>query len=166
MTVTVANVDTTSDSFGQWVTKTNLIATALSVKAVTTDSNTAVGNAAVSSSFSANALFANTLSGGNNSVAANLAVSSNVSFTGARVSLGGGANVQINTGNSTFRVLTVNSSSSNTLVATKITFSDHSDVALSSPTNNHVLRYNSGNNTWYNSTTLVVYYANNTQAYP
>ena len=80
--------------------------------------------------------------------------------------MGLGANVQIDSGNSTFRVLTVNSASSNTLVATKLTFSDLSDIVISTPTNTHVLAYNSANTTWYNKVGLLVYYANGVQAYP
>jgi len=160
MTIAIANVNTTTDSFGQWITKTNVLADAMSNKVVTTDSNTAVGNAAVSSAFSANALFANTLSGGNNTVAAALTVatnttfSANVSFTGYRTNLGLGANVSLNSGNSTFRVLTVNSAASNTIVATKITTNDLSDFATSAIGNGQVLVYSSANNYWYNTNAL------------
>lgn len=160
MTIAIANVNTTTDSFGQWITKTNVLADAMSNKVVTTDSNTAVGNAAVSSAFSANALFANTLSGGNSTVAAALTVatnttfSANVSFTGYRTNLGLGANVSLNSGNSTFRVLTVNSAASNTIVATKITTNDLSDFATSAIGNGQVLVYSSANNYWYNTNAL------------
>jgi len=160
MTIAVANIVTSTDSFGQWITKTNTLLDALSNKVVTTDSNTAVGNAAVSSAFSANALFANTLSGGNNTVAAALTVatnttfSANVSFTGYRTNLGLGANVSLNSGNSTFRVLTVNSAASNTIVATKITTNDLSDFATSAIGNGQVLVYSSANNYWYNTNAL------------
>ena len=61
MTVLIANVATSTDSFGGWVTKTNLIATALTNKAVTVNSNAANGNAHVNGQLSANALNANTL---------------------------------------------------------------------------------------------------------
>lgn len=61
MTVLIANVATSTDSFGGWVTKTNLIATALTNKAVTVNSNAANGNAHVNGQLSANALIANTL---------------------------------------------------------------------------------------------------------
>jgi len=147
MTILVANVVTGTDTFSQWVTKTNILATAMSVSVVTTDSNTATGNAAITGSFSANTLYGNYLYGGNTSAAANLTVSTNTffnanaSFTGYKTNLGLGANVQINTGNSTFRVLTVNSAASNTIVATQITASDISNM-------------------------LIVYYANGAQAYP
>ena len=160
MTIAVANIVTSTDSFGQWITKTNTLLDALSNKIVTTDSNTAVGNAAVSSAFSANALFANTISGGNSTVAAaltlatNTTFSANLSFAGYRANLGSGANVQINSGNSTFRVLTVNSAASNTLVATKITTADLSDVNTSAVGNGQVLVYSSANNYWYNTNCL------------
>lgn len=160
MTIAVANIVTSTDSFGQWITKTNTLLDALSNKIVTTDSNTATGNAAVSSAFSANALFANTLSGGNNSVAGALTVATNtsfaanVAFTGYRTNLGLGANVSINSGNSTFRVLTVNSAASNSVVATKITTADLSDVNTSAVGNGQVLVYSSANNYWYNTNAL------------
>jgi hypothetical protein len=166
MTITVANVDTASDTFGGLVTKVNVIADALTNKIVTTNSNTAVGNAAVGASFTANAVYSNNFYGGNTSVTANITFNTNAIFIGSRTKLGLGANVQIDSGNSTYRILTVNSAASNTLVATKLTFSDHSDIVISSPTNTHVLAYNSANTTWYNKVGLVVYYANGDVAYP
>jgi hypothetical protein len=166
MTVIVANVDTTTDSFGGWVTKTNIIADALTNKVVTTNSNTATGNAAITGSWTANAVYSNNFYGGTTSLTANITFNSNATFIGARTKLGLGANVQIDSGNSTFRVLTVNSASSNTLVATKLTFSDLSDIVISTPTNTHVLAYNSANTTWYNKVGLLVYYANGDIAYP
>lgn len=168
MTIAVANIVTSTDSFGQWITKTNVLADAMSNQVVTTNSNTAAGNAAVSSAFSANALYANTLSGGNNSVAAALSIATNtsfaanVAFNGYRTNLGLGANVAINTGNSTFRVLTVNSAASNTVVATKITTSDLSDVNTSSVGNGQVLVYSSGNSYWYNTNSLNINTTTNT----
>jgi len=166
MTVIVANVDTTTDSFGSWVTKTNLLATALSNVVVTTNSNTTTGNAAISGSWTANDVYSNNFYGGTTALTANITFNTNATFIGARTKLGLGANVQIDTGNSLFRVLTVNSAASNTLVATKLTFSDHSDIVISAPTNTHVLAYNSANTTWYNKVGLLVYYANGNIAYP
>ena len=58
MTALVANVDNTVDTFGQWITKTNQAITVIRNQAVTTDSNTAVGNASISGTFSANSFFA------------------------------------------------------------------------------------------------------------
>jgi len=196
MTVLVANIDVTTDSFGQWITKTNVLSDAMSNKVVTVNSNTATGNAAITGSFSAANVYANNISGGNNSVAAPLVVvtnttfSANVTMTGARTNLGLPANVAIQGGNSTFRVLTVNSSASNTMYVGQISFADHSDANVASPANGHVLVYSTANG-WYNTNTvnintltgiisasgfqysngqtfsaLKVYYANGTQAFP
>jgi hypothetical protein len=198
MTVLVANIDVTVDSFGQWITKTNVLAAAMSAKVVTVDSNTAVGNAAITGSFTAGNVYANYLLGGNSGVSANLTVSSNAVFAanaimaGYRTDLGLPANVAIQGGNSTFRILTVNSAAGNTLFIGKINFSDHADANVVSPGNGQVLVYSSsGTGYWYNTNSvnintstgiisasgfqysngqtfsaLKVYYANNTQAFP
>ena len=60
MTVLIANVDSTTDTFGQWIGKTNQAIETVRVKAVTTNSNTAVGNAAITGTFTANVYYANT----------------------------------------------------------------------------------------------------------
>lgn len=160
MTISIANVVTSTDTFSQWVSKTNIIADAMTNKVVTADSNTTTGNAAVSGTFSANAYFGNYLSGGNTSSAANLNVTSNtlfsqnVYFTSIRVSMGLAANVQINGGNSTFRVLTVNSAASNTLVVTRLSLSDISDANVTSPSNGQFLVYSTANGYWYNTNSI------------
>lgn len=196
MTVAVANIDVTVDSFGQWITKTNVLADAMTNKVVTVNSNSAVGNASITGSFSATNVYSNYISGGNNTVAANLSVvtntafSANVTMTGYRTNLGLPANVAIQGGNSSFRILTVNSAAGNTLYVGQITFADHADANVSSPGNGQVLVYSTANG-WYNTNTvnintttgvisasgfqysngqtfsaLKVYYANNTQAFP
>jgi hypothetical protein len=53
MTIYIANVVQGTDSFGQWLAKTNLAIGAISNSAVTTNSNTAVGNAAITGVFTA-----------------------------------------------------------------------------------------------------------------
>jgi hypothetical protein len=53
MTIYIANVVTASDSFGQWIAKTNIVIGAISNSAVTVNSNTAVGNAAITGVFTA-----------------------------------------------------------------------------------------------------------------
>lgn len=55
MTVLIANVDVTTDSFGQWITKTNQIAKVISNSAITVNSNTSIGNAAITGTLTANA---------------------------------------------------------------------------------------------------------------
>jgi hypothetical protein len=59
MTIAIANVIQASDSFGQWIEKSNKGFYALSYKTVTTDSNTTVGNAGITGIFSSDSLFAN-----------------------------------------------------------------------------------------------------------
>lgn len=59
MTVLVANTANTN-LFSYWRARTNELAYAMSTYAVTTDSNTAVGNAAITGTFTANAYVANT----------------------------------------------------------------------------------------------------------
>lgn len=61
MTVLIANVDTTNDTFGQWIQKTNYIIQAMSNVAITTNSNTATGNASITGTFFANNLHSNNL---------------------------------------------------------------------------------------------------------
>ena len=56
MTVLVANVDIT-DTFDNWRNRTNQLTYAMSNSAVTVNSNTATGNAAISGTFSANVVF-------------------------------------------------------------------------------------------------------------
>lgn len=56
MTVLVANVDIT-DTFDNWRNRTNELSAAMSNAAVTVNSNTAVGNAAITGTFSANVVF-------------------------------------------------------------------------------------------------------------
>lgn len=71
MTALIANVTQSSDSFGQWLNKTNQIATVIRNTAVTTDSNTAVGNAAITGTFTANTLMLTTPGFSSSNVIAN-----------------------------------------------------------------------------------------------
>lgn len=56
MTILVANVDQTADTFGQWLDKTNQIATALSTVVVTANSNTTPGNVSIGGTISSSNL--------------------------------------------------------------------------------------------------------------
>jgi len=56
MTIAVAIVDQTSDTFGQWMAKTSQLANAMTYYTVTVNSNTVVGNSAITGLFSANSL--------------------------------------------------------------------------------------------------------------
>jgi hypothetical protein len=55
MTVTVANTANTN-TFDYWRNRTNELASAMTTKAVTVDSNTATGNAAITGNFNANTI--------------------------------------------------------------------------------------------------------------
>lgn len=162
MTISVSNIVTTSDTFGQWVIKTNQLADALSTKVVTTDSNTTTGDAAISGRFTASTLYANTIAGFSGAAVKNLVAISNVTFAananfeGIRVNLGLGSNVSINTGNTTHRILVVNTAASNTLVATKITFADIANTAFTTPANNSIITYNAFTQNWVNSTNAIL----------
>jgi hypothetical protein len=67
MTATIQNTATTS-TFDFWRNRTNELAYAMSTIAVTTNSNTAVGNAAITGQFTANAIL---ISNGSTSIALN-----------------------------------------------------------------------------------------------
>jgi hypothetical protein len=92
MSIAIANLNPTVDTFQSWLTKTNQIADALSTVVLTTAANTIGGqnssNAYINGTLSAN-IFAVTqeLRGGTVAVAANLLISSNTSFTGANVAM-------------------------------------------------------------------------------
>ena len=66
MTIEVQNTETTN-TFDFWRDRTNELADALTNFVVTTESNTASGNASISGSFSANVLIANTVRVSNSS---------------------------------------------------------------------------------------------------
>ena len=61
MTIQVSTVNTVSDSFGQWIAKTNQAIVAVNNYSVTVNSNTAVGNAYITGMYHSNSLFANTV---------------------------------------------------------------------------------------------------------
>ncbi len=102
MAKSVANVVVATDTFASWITKTNELADAMSVFAVTVQSNTtgatAVGNGSITGTFAANTVAVSTaLRGGTVNASANLTVTSNARFTGGV--LYSTANVDINAAN-------------------------------------------------------------------
>ncbi len=154
MTITVANTANTN-TVQYWRLRTNDIAYAMSTKVVTVNSNTAVGNAAIQGSFQANALYVSNVYGGAIGVPANLTFQTNVSFSGARTNLGLGSNVTITTGNSTHRVLTVNTSDYS-IYASKISFSDVADANLVAVGNGQILVYIASESKWKNFSPTVL----------
>lgn len=90
MSVSIANVNLSTDTFQNWLDKTNQVLDKVSTVVVTTAANTTggvtAGNASVNGIFSANVLaVGESLRGGTVDVAANLAITSNVVFSGANV---------------------------------------------------------------------------------
>ena len=99
MSVSIANVNSSTETFSNWLDKTNQILDKLSTVVVTTAANTAggltSGNASISGIFSANVIsVGQSLRGGTVESAANLAITSNVAFSGANVG-GSVANFQL-----------------------------------------------------------------------
>jgi hypothetical protein len=62
MTIAIANVSL-ANTFGHWIQRTNEMATAMSTKVVTVDSNTTVGNVAIQGTIFANSLSVQSLTG-------------------------------------------------------------------------------------------------------
>jgi hypothetical protein len=83
MSRTIANVATSSDTFGSWIGVTNQIATAFK-ETVTVKANTAgdmsTGNGFVTGVFGANTITASIVRGGNVTSSANLSIASNAEF--------------------------------------------------------------------------------------
>ena len=79
MTINVANTGLTN-TFDYWRSRTNELAYAMSQYVVTTNSNTATGNAAITGTFTANVIIANSISigGGNGSINTSVIVTSNI----------------------------------------------------------------------------------------
>jgi len=59
MTVRISTINQTTDTFGTWLAKTNQAIVAINAYSVTVNSNTAIGNAAISGQFTANTLVGN-----------------------------------------------------------------------------------------------------------
>jgi hypothetical protein len=120
MTVYIQNTAVTN-TFDFWRNRTNELAFAMSNSAVTVDSNTAVGNAAITGTFSANALIINTFSISTGGTFGNATVNGTVNSTSISFGDASFTNYTVNTfygkfagdvkvGNSTVNV-SVNSSS-------------------------------------------------------
>lgn len=80
MTIAIANTEVTN-TFDYWRQRTNELAAAMSIKAVTVNSNAAIGNASVTGSLYANVLFTPILTGGAIGATANITISTNATFS-------------------------------------------------------------------------------------
>lgn len=93
MTINVANLDITTDTFGTWVAKTNSLAHIITNHAVTVDStafgNNSTGNGTVIGRFGANTIFAiDALRGGDVAAPNTLVISSNLSVANTATVIG------------------------------------------------------------------------------
>lgn len=121
MSVSIANVNLSTDTFQNWLDKTNQVLDKVSTVVITTAANTAggltSGNASVNGTFSANVIaVGESLRGGTVAAGANLAITSNVVFSGANV---GGAVTNFNLSSSNVVIdSTVTTISGGTLTVT------------------------------------------------
>jgi hypothetical protein len=121
MSVSIANVNLSTDTFQNWLDKTNQVLDKVSTVVVTTAANTTggltSGNASVNGTFSANVIaVGESLRGGTVAAGANLAITSNVVFSGANV---GGAVTNFNLSSSNVVIdSTVTTISGGTLTVT------------------------------------------------
>lgn len=149
MTISSANLVANTNTFGDWLIKTNVLVDALSNDIVTLSPNDNQGNVVVNGSIQSETLYVDTLSGGaigaadvvtisSNATFQKLALFANASFSGANTSLGLAANVQIKGANSTHSVLIAN----NTTNKLAFKFVPNFDVtSVTSPANNSILVY-------------------------
>ena len=171
MTVLVSNVNTTTDSFGQWITKTNILATAMSNSVVTVNSNTSVGSAAITGDFTSNNLitsnsgsvFLGTDTSNSYINATSLVIrttsSTNAVLTSAGLVLSGVASYTLTSmtiGDSTVTGSNVNTKDAfvansitiydgNTLIDKDYIYTDQSNALMSWTSNTHVVGDNQAN---------------------
>lgn len=168
MTIAVSNT-TLSNTFSHWLARTNEIAHALSTKVVSTDSNTAIGNAAISGTFTANIVSCNTMTASDGSidvVAANLTIQA----TGGLVTLGvvniksdlvidAVSKIRIPGANATHTFLTVNSVTGNAEFARILIPIDQItdvDTTNATKTDTSMLMWNTGTGKWQTNTISLI----------
>lgn len=118
MTVSLAQLDANTNTFGDWLFRTNEISNTISTVVVTVDSTSPPsGNAVVNGSIQATTLFVDTITGGDIgntgpiTVSSNTIFSANVSFTGNTVSYGNPSIHQYTLANATHYHLVANTAS-------------------------------------------------------
>lgn len=160
MTVAVANVEF-ANTFGHWVQRTNELATAMSVKVLTADSNTTVGNVSLQGTFTANTLVANNITGTGNvtiSTATFVFDSTSTLVTVGSVNVKGQvlvdsiANMKIVGSNATHNFVTADPATG-TLQFSRVLIplgqiTNVTDLPDGSKSNNSILKWSSTSNTW------------------
>lgn len=159
MTINVANLDITTDTFGTWVAKTNSLAHVITNHAVTVDAtaagNNSTGNGTIIGRFGANILFAtSSLRGGNVAVTDTLTISSNLSVTNTATISGAAtfSNTILVTGLATFTTnVATNGLTSNTAAVGNVSINSTSisvagpGTTISAVANSSVTRITVGN---------------------
>jgi hypothetical protein len=168
MTIAVANT-TLANTFGHWLTRVNEIATALSTKVVTVNSNTTIGNAAIEGTFTANVINCDTITatdGSTEILAANLVIQS----TGGLVTLGtvniknditfdAVSKIRVVGSNSTHNFLAANPATGNLefqrilIPLDQITDVDTTNAAKS---NTSILQWNTATGKWQTNTITLI----------
>lgn len=144
MAIALANVDSTTDTFDQWLDKTNQTLNAFTNYAVTVDSSVhgayVAGNGTVNGHLYANTLSANTLRGGNVSTSANLLLVSamfsnntiNANTFGVATGIGGITGTFPGPWTSANLVITTGVSVNGTITANGLNFSNVSQLVVAS----------------------------------
>lgn len=114
MTVTIPQVDSSTDNWMDFWTKFNQVANAFSIKAVTVDSNSAVGAASITGSLRSNTIYLDNLTGGSFgntqpfSITTFATFAANVAFTGSNNSLGAIGNTHATGANTSHKLVMAN----------------------------------------------------------
>ena len=154
MTITVANTSNTS-TFEYWLNRTNELADAMSNYAVTTDSNTAVGNAAITGTFTANIVLTNTFNVNTSILVGNATVNSSINSSSITIGSSIVNSSAFSIGNSIVNSssITIGSSVVNSVVnSTSVSLSNStSNISITIPTSSQISNgvfYLNANGSW------------------
>lgn len=170
MTVSVSNVSL-SNTFSHWLTRTNELAEAMSVKAVTVNSNAAVGNAQIIGTFSANTVRTDRVTGLSgdsitlDSTTLIIANTAQVTHNGVitlngRTTINNISNMMVTGANTTHRVLSVVNANGN-LGLIKVEFpidqlTDVDTTNVAEKNSETILKFNPTNSRWEANTLSLI----------
>ena len=152
MTVLVQNTEVTN-TFDFWRNRTNQLAYAMSNSAVTVDSNTAVGNAAITGTFTANTLIANTFAVNTSISIGNSTINTVANSTSINFSNAGVATTINSTSGSVIGSFVIGTAVANTFVNTSVIIVSNttSNLNLTIPTTTQTANgkfYLNANSSW------------------
>ena len=147
MTITVANTSNTS-TFEYWLNRTNELASAMTNYAVTTNSNTATGNAAITGTFTSNTVTANAINTNTFNVNTSILVGNatiNSSINSSSITIG---NSVLNSSS----LLIGNSTVNSVINSTSVSLSNStSNISITIPTSSQISNgvfYLNANGSW------------------